>query len=158
MPRRRGSRCDVSRPSDDFLARQRELSTPAHGVIIEAMPLCSRCSSHYDDHLTVCPSCGEAAETLHRPEPRPRQRLGLPAPFTAGTMINARYRVISRIGHGAMGDVYRAEDVELHEEVALKFLPESLRNEVTIDLLRNEVRLARTIAHPNVCRVFDIAS
>lgn len=76
--------------------------------------------------------------------------------FVSGAIINDRYRVIARLGHGAMGDVYRAHDEELGEEVALKFLPEKMRSDVTVDLLRNEVRLARAIAHRNVCRVFDI--
>lgn len=121
------------------------------------MPWCSQCSSHYEDRFTICPSC-EAADTVHRPKPKAHLQQDAPPIFTAGTIINDRYRVISRLGHGAMGDVYRAEDLELGEDVALKFLPDSLRNATTIELLRNEVRLARTIAHPNVCRVFDISS
>jgi serine/threonine-protein kinase len=40
--------------------------------------------------------------------------------------------------------------------VALKFLPEGTTNEQTLERFRNEVRTARRISHPNVCRVFDI--
>jgi serine/threonine-protein kinase len=56
-----------------------------------------------------------------------------------------------------MGEVYRADDLELGQPVALKFLPASVaQDEIALARLRNEVRLARQISHPNVCRVFDI--
>jgi hypothetical protein len=56
-----------------------------------------------------------------------------------------------------MGEVYRADDLRLGQAVALKFLP-VLRGSNPTDLARfhNEVRLARQVSHPNVCRVFDI--
>jgi serine/threonine-protein kinase len=55
-----------------------------------------------------------------------------------------------------MGEVYRADDLSLGQQVALKFLPEFASNEETLERFRNEVRIARRISHPNVCRVFDI--
>jgi serine/threonine-protein kinase len=57
-----------------------------------------------------------------------------------------------------MGEVYRADDLELSQSVALKFLPEKLAADpVALERLRGEVRTARQIAHPNICRVYDIA-
>jgi len=57
-----------------------------------------------------------------------------------------------------MGEVYRADDLELNQSVALKFLPERVaRNAADLARLRQEVRIARQIAHPNVCRTYDIA-
>src|SRR5271169_785667 len=57
-----------------------------------------------------------------------------------------------------MGEVYRAEDLELSQPVALKLLPAPLtQNTLALRRLRNEVSLARRISHPNVCRVFDLA-
>jgi serine/threonine-protein kinase len=57
-----------------------------------------------------------------------------------------------------MGEVYRADDLELGQSVALKFLPERVaRNAADLARLRGEVRTARQIAHPNVCRTYDIA-
>ena len=57
-----------------------------------------------------------------------------------------------------MGEVYRADDLELSQSVALKFLPEKVaRNAADLARLRQEVRIARQIAHPNVCRTYDIA-
>jgi serine/threonine-protein kinase len=55
-----------------------------------------------------------------------------------------------------MGDVYRADDLELGQPVALKFLSEFRSDDRACARLRNEVRLARQLAHPNVCRVYDI--
>jgi serine/threonine-protein kinase len=75
----------------------------------------------------------------------------------AGTMIGDRYRVIAPLGRGGMGVVYRAEDLKLSQDVALKFLnPTLARNPVWVARLREEVRIARSVTHPSVCRVYDI--
>ncbi|MGZ7032758.1 MAG: serine/threonine-protein kinase, partial [Thermoanaerobaculia bacterium] len=71
-------------------------------------------------------------------------------------MIAGRYRIMSLLGRGGMGEVYRADDLNLGQEVALKFLPEAATNEDSLERFRNEVRIARQISHPNVCRVYDI--
>ena len=55
-----------------------------------------------------------------------------------------------------MGEVFRANDLTLGQPVALKFLPESMIDGSTLERFRNEVRIARSISHPNVCRVHDI--
>ena len=56
-----------------------------------------------------------------------------------------------------MGEVYRADDLKLGQAVALKFLPQEVAyDEERMDLLYNEVRLARAVSHPNVCRVYDV--
>ncbi|MGA8102840.1 MAG: serine/threonine-protein kinase, partial [Candidatus Acidiferrales bacterium] len=68
-----------------------------------------------------------------------------------------RYRIVSPLGKGGMGEVYRAEDLKLGQTVALKFLPRSLaQTEYALQRFTREVRLARQVSHPNVCRVFDI--
>ncbi len=56
-----------------------------------------------------------------------------------------------------MGEVYRADDLRLGQPVALKFLPEGIRNDpVRLAQFHNEVRTARQVSHPNICRVYDI--
>ena len=55
-----------------------------------------------------------------------------------------------------MGEVYRADDLSLGQQVALKFLPDVAPTDDTLERFRREVRIARRISHPNVCRVFDI--
>ncbi len=76
--------------------------------------------------------------------------------FVPGMLVAGRYRVISLLGRGGMGEVYRADDLSLGQAVALKFLPEAATDEQTLERFRNEVRIARRISHPNVCRVYDI--
>jgi Protein kinase domain len=77
--------------------------------------------------------------------------------FTPGQMIAGRYRVVSIAGRGGMGEVYRAEDLTLGQLVAIKFLPEVLsQNAAALARFHSEVRIARQVSHPNVCRVFDI--
>jgi serine/threonine-protein kinase len=73
-----------------------------------------------------------------------------------GMLLAGRYRIVARLGRGGMGEVYRADDLKLGQTVALKFLPERLQtNPRLLERLLNEVKLARKIAHPNVCRVYD---
>jgi serine/threonine protein kinase len=56
-----------------------------------------------------------------------------------------------------MGEVYRADDLKLSQMVALKFLPEALAHDgMALARFHREVRTARQVSHPNVCRVFDI--
>lgn len=77
--------------------------------------------------------------------------------FVPGVVLGRRFRIVGLLGQGGMGEVYRAEDLRLGETVALKLLPAELaRDAAALDRLHREVRLARQVAHPNVCRVFDV--
>jgi serine/threonine-protein kinase len=72
-------------------------------------------------------------------------------------LLADRYRIVALVGRGGMGEVYRAEDLKLDQDVALKFLPEKLvQDGAALARFHREVRIAREISHPNVCRVFDI--
>ena len=75
--------------------------------------------------------------------------------FTPGTMLADRYRVVALLGRGGMGQVYRAEDTKLGQAVALKFIRGTLSPE-RLQRLYAEVRIGREVAHPNVCRLYDI--
>ncbi|MGZ3459558.1 MAG: protein kinase domain-containing protein, partial [Archangium sp.] len=95
---------------------------------------------------------GEAMEPA---EPHPVASQG--QAFAEGAVLAGRYRVVRFIARGGMGEVYAAEDLSLHEPVALK----TIRSELAVTseaLLRfkRELRLARRVTHANVCRVFDI--
>jgi eukaryotic-like serine/threonine-protein kinase len=72
--------------------------------------------------------------------------------FVPGEVFAGRYRMIARIGRGGMGDVWRAQDLILETAVALKIISST----VPEGRILNEVRLARQITHPAVCRVFDV--
>jgi hypothetical protein len=72
-------------------------------------------------------------------------------------MFGNRYRVVALAGKGGMGEVYRADDLKLGQSVALKLLPKrASEDEGRRARLLVEVRMARQIAHPNVCRTYDI--
>jgi serine/threonine protein kinase len=77
--------------------------------------------------------------------------------FIAGTLLGGRYRIIGLLGRGGMGEVYRATDLTLGQSVALKFLPaEAAGNSRLLERFAGEVRVARQVSHPNVCRVYDL--
>lgn len=89
--------------------------------------------------------------------PAPAAIIPVAAGILPGRVLAGRYEIIAKIGHGGMGAVYRAHDRELGEDVALKvLLPDLIRDSNALDRFRREVKLARKIAHPNVCRVFDL--
>lgn len=73
-----------------------------------------------------------------------------------GATLGGRYRVLSVLGAGGMGVVYKAHDLELDDVVALKMLkPGALLDAEQLDRLKSEIKLARRITHPNVLRTFD---
>jgi serine/threonine-protein kinase len=77
--------------------------------------------------------------------------------FVPGTLLAGRYRIVSLAGRGGMGEVYRADDLRLRQPVALKLLSSRLAGDPDrLARLHDEVRLARLVSHPNVCRVHDI--
>ena len=82
---------------------------------------------------------------------------GEPTLLRAGDLLAGRFRIVRFIARGGMGEVYEAEDLTLHEHVALKTLrPEAADEERNVRRFRREVQLARQITHPNICRIYDI--
>lgn len=107
------------------------------------------------------PTSPQRPPAISRPPEPPRRTGGSGDPgsgerFVPGTVIAGRYRIVGLLGRGGMGEVYRADDLELGEPVALKFLPPEVTDGTTLALFRREVKVARSIAHPNICRVYDI--
>nr|WP_228530945.1 MULTISPECIES: serine/threonine-protein kinase [Myxococcaceae] len=80
------------------------------------------------------------------------------AVFAVGEEVAGRYRILSRVARGGMGEVYEALDLELQDTVALKvILPmEAAEADGAVERFRREVQLARRVTHPNVCRIFDV--
>jgi len=132
------------------------------------MASCASCQADLPADSRFCPRCGAPANApagatvgatvTAAPTPTPT-----PAPwhgrFEPGTRLGTRYRIVGLLGKGGMGEVYRADDLELNQPVALKFLPPRIHaGGAELDRLRAEVRIARGISHPNVCRTYDISS
>jgi serine/threonine-protein kinase len=126
--------------------------------------------SENDDTSKFCSACGSAlspqcaATAPQQNEQAPRADTSSMTGdsshhgrFLPGNKVAERYRIVSLVGRGGMGEVYRADDLKLGQTVALKFLPRDWdRDERRLEQFRNEVRLARSVAYPNVCRVYDI--
>src|SRR5271168_2549372 len=138
--------------------------------------LCPKCARKVEQDWRVCPACGvqlhpdgvAEGKTLSSEAPSSGGLHGLGVSavhavssveegrFPAGTVLAGRYRVLGLIGKGGMGEVYRAYDLILNQAVALKFLRRAHMSEAALARFRNEVRIARQVSHPNVCRVYDI--
>jgi serine/threonine-protein kinase len=132
------------------------------------MAHCAACAIEIPDTSRFCLQCGKPAgvpdpdsvETVAEPFARSASRNTTPLSnerFSPGTLLASRYRIVSRLGKGGMGEVFRVDDLILGQPVALKFLPQEAKG--NLNLLKrfyDEVRIARQIAHKNVCRVYDI--
>jgi tRNA A-37 threonylcarbamoyl transferase component Bud32 len=137
---------------------------------------CPRCSTEVREPAACCPSCGTSLlpeslvsgyETLGREPAAPGPRADTPRPpssrstpkarFLPGQLVSGRYRIIAVLGTGGMGEVYRADDLVLEQQVALKFLRAEIGADPTArERFVSEVKLARAVSHPNVCRVHDL--
>jgi serine/threonine-protein kinase len=124
---------------------------------------CPACERDVSDSSRYCPACGaaiDAARTRTLSGAAAERRLSSNAldgaQFVPGTMLADRYRIVGLLGRGGMGEVYRAEDLKLGQPVALKFLPKDMTRPDRLARFHQEVRLARQVSHPNVCRVHDI--
>lgn len=80
-----------------------------------------------------------------------------PPPLAPGSVISDRYEIRQSLGKGGMGEVFLAYDRSTQEAVALKVVREEARMPGDDEALRQELLLARSISHPNVCRVHDLA-
>ena len=147
------------------------------------MARCPNCATEIPQGSRYCPSCGSVQSSVSQmptavspPTPSagsgsgpPRSTPSTPigrldssgsfggAAFQPGQVLAGRYRVIGLLGRGGMGDVYRADDLELSQPVALKFLGSALADRPDmLERFRGEVRNARQVSHPNICRVYDI--
>jgi eukaryotic-like serine/threonine-protein kinase len=79
------------------------------------------------------------------------------AVFQPNQLLAGRFKITRFVARGGMGEVYEAEDEELHERVAVKTARfENQQTTHDIERFRREIQLARKVTHPNVCRTFDV--
>ena len=121
---------------------------------------CPVCSAPLTSGTQKCLVCGATPESSGLPTVLQEEPDHSPVDeirFTAGTVLAGRYRITGRLGIGGMGEVYRADDLKLKHQVALKFLPRELTfDSEALARFHREVRTARHVSHSNVCRVYDI--
>ncbi len=141
---------------------------------------CPACSTPVEGGHRYCPACGTGLDVADSPTGTFPRGLRSPTPahqqahasrvsrtagagavpperFAPGTILLDRYRIVGLLGRGGMGEVYRADDLKLEQAVALKFLPRALEGSPErLERLYGEVRMARQVSHPHVCRVWDV--
>jgi tRNA A-37 threonylcarbamoyl transferase component Bud32/tetratricopeptide (TPR) repeat protein len=119
---------------------------------------CPTCHSDNPDTLKFCGECGIQLLPPYDHPPIMTETLQTPVrELTTGSTFAGRYQVIEELGHGGMGRVYKVQDTDIKEKVALKLLrPEITLDKETVERFSNELKLARKISHRNVCRMFDL--
>lgn len=102
--------------------------------------ICPSCKAANPDDGTTCLACGAGLARLFRP----------------GQVLASRYEIVAPLGRGGMGVVYQAHDNVLDEIVALKVLRNDFDDASGVaQRFRAEIKLARRVAHRNVCRIYE---
>ncbi|MGB6867637.1 MAG: protein kinase, partial [Candidatus Aminicenantaceae bacterium] len=118
---------------------------------------CPKCQHENPDDTIYC---GKCATPLH-----PSKDIGVTKTietpveeYPRGSTFAERYKIIEKLGIGGMGAVYRVEDTNIGQDIALKLIKSDIASdEKTIERFRNELKTTRMISHRNVCRMFDLA-
>lgn len=101
---------------------------------------CPSCGSANDDQAAVCFTCKAPLSELAR-----------------GDVLDGRYEIREFLGRGGMGTVYRVHDRTLNEDVALKVVrPELMSTKEASGRFVAEIKLARRVSHPGVCRIYEV--
>ena len=105
----------------------------------------------------LCPQCLLSLALLESPRWHDAADATTQYGAAPGRLLGNRYQIRELLGRGGMGEVHRAFDLKLRVDVALKAVrPGHAWDERARDLLRREVRAAREVLSPNVCRIFDL--
>jgi serine/threonine protein kinase len=118
---------------------------------------CPKCQSENPETAKFCSECATSLQpskdinitkTMETPvEEHPR-----------GSSFADRYKIIEKLGIGGMGAVYRVEDTNIGQDIALKLIKSDIASDKkTIGRFRHELKTTRMISHRNVCRMFDLA-
>ncbi len=103
------------------------------------------------------PSGGEEETIRLDGSDKPASGATIAAQLQPNQILADRFRIVRFIAHGGMGSVYEADDLELQERVALKTVrPDIAADGKSIERFKREIRLARKVTHPNVCRIYDV--
>src|SRR4051812_32202198 len=122
--------------------------------------LCFRCGSYNPENAQKCSVCGQGfIDESGRVVGPPRRESKTTTPaaiFVPGEMVAGRYRVVELLGQGGVGAVYRARDLEIDVDVALKGItPNLLQTEEEQKNFSKQIKGARKLQHPNIVRIYD---
>jgi tetratricopeptide (TPR) repeat protein/tRNA A-37 threonylcarbamoyl transferase component Bud32 len=154
-PTQQGSPVAFSNSADD--ARFRDTLVPSSSSDQTMVP-----PSRFDETI-VPPSRSDLPEGPRQTggagrTQLPRVRSDNEPELQTGTILANRYEIVSILGSGGMGSVYKAKDLELDRSVALKVIkPELARNSAIVDRFKQELRLSHKVTHRNVVRLYDLS-
>ncbi len=119
---------------------------------------CPRCRHENPENTRYCGRCGRELPASGETDSTGTKTLQTPIRgLERGTTFARRFEIIEEIGKGGMGTVYKAYDSKIREFVAIKLLKPEIASDVeVIDRFRNEIKLARQVAHRHVCRMYDL--
>jgi tetratricopeptide (TPR) repeat protein len=127
---------------------------------------CPKCDADNPETSRFCAECGTQLTPIRSDSPADPQSTDIHAAptktieapieeLTTGSVFAGRYKIITELGRGGMGKVYRAIDQKIDEEIAIKLIkPEIAADKQTIERFGNELKMARKIAHRNVCKMY----
>jgi serine/threonine protein kinase/tetratricopeptide (TPR) repeat protein len=120
---------------------------------------CPKCQFDNTSDSKFCKECG--TQLIPTEDSRLSLTKTLETPveeYPRGSTFADRYKIIEKLGIGGMGAVYRVEDTNISQDIALKLIkPDIASDKKTIERFRNELKTTRMISHRNVCRMFDLA-
>jgi serine/threonine-protein kinase len=119
---------------------------------------CPKCKAENPDESKFCNECGLQMDSIDKMPAPPTKTLEVPQEeLTTGSTFADRYQIVEELGRGGMGKVYKAQDTEIKEKIALKLIKSEISSDKkTIERFQNELKLARKISHRNVCRMHHL--
>lgn len=123
---------------------------------------CPLCRSDNTLDASVCGACGAKLDSAPafpaESDPSLTRTIVPPAPgLASGKIVSGKYRILDEAGRGGMGEVYRAEDTQLHRTVAVKFLsPRLLGDSDSQARFLREARMASALDHPHISVIHEI--
>jgi len=119
---------------------------------------CPSCQTENAADSQFCSKCGTSFGPAGLEPVSLTKTLGTPIHvLKAGSLIAGKYRILEEIGRGGMGIVYKAEDLKLKRQVALKFLPPHLMDALDLkDRFLIEAQAAAALSHSNICVIYEV--
>jgi serine/threonine protein kinase len=115
---------------------------------------CPHCATPLSADARFCPACGKATAPTESGTSWPNA--AGEAPDLVGKTIAGRYRIVSKLGEGGMGAVYRGEQVSLKRACAVKLLrPELSTNQMILQRFNAEAQAVAKLSHPNTVNIYD---
>ena len=137
--------------------------------------ICASCQNILPEGAAFCSSCGSALNATHTLQnaetlkqiPTTNDQLSqttqrynaVPQDSRIGLILDSKYQLLTHLGEGGMGSVYRARRLHIGDDVAVKLLSRDLiRDQSAVERFRREARSAAMISHPNVVSIHDFSA